>query len=99
MESYATKTIKGISSILKPRFKILAYHSVGTTNNDPYDVTTEDFEKQMCFLVKQGYNVIKLEDAYRDMQNQCIIDKTIVITFDDGAEKLEKFAFPVLKNL
>jgi len=103
MENLGTKTIEqvaeGILSTLKSRFKILAYHSVGNASHDTYEVSTDNFEKQMRFLVKNDYSVIPLEDAYRNMLNQKIHERTIVITFDDGIAKLKKFAFPILKDL
>ncbi|MCP4367436.1 MAG: polysaccharide deacetylase family protein [Deltaproteobacteria bacterium] len=98
MKSLGVKIVGGILDTLKPKFKILAYHSVGLSNFDPFEVAPETFEQQMGFLAETGYHVICLEEVYRNMLDQMIPDKTIVITFDDGLETLEKFAFPVLRR-
>ena len=93
------RAVKGVLSIFVPRFKILAYHSVNPVSRDPFEVTTTAFENQMNFLAKTDYHVISLEQAFRNMTNGRIHNKTLVITFDDGFHTLQRFAFPILKRL
>lgn len=93
------RVVKGVLSIFVPRFKILAYHSVNPVSRDPFEVTTTAFKNQMNFLAKTDYHVISLEQAFRNMTNGRIHNKTLVITFDDGFHTLQRFAFPILKRL
>jgi len=84
---------------------ILMYHSISESrskNVHPYyeqHTTPEMFEKQMCFLHENNYNVISLENIYNvastDRDNN---SKYVVITFDDGYKDVLHSAFPVLKN-
>ncbi len=96
--NFTAKVFNGLFSLLQPRYKILAYHSVDQESHDPFEISADSFEKQILFLVSNKYNVISLEDAYRNMMDHTIQDKTVVITFDDGMTKLKKYAFPVLKH-
>jgi hypothetical protein len=77
------QVVEGILNIFKPRFKILAYHSVDNVSHDTYEVRADNFQRHMRFLATNEYNVIPLEDAYKNILNQKIHDRTIVITFRD----------------
>ena len=90
--------IKGFISCFRPRFKILAYHSINCVSRDPFEVKAEVFEEQIGLLAEKSYNVIGLEEAMRIMAKGIIRYKTVVITFDDGFASLSDFAFPILKN-
>ncbi len=92
------RLIRGFISCFRPRFKILAYHSLNHVSRDPYEVKAEVFEEQIGFLAEERYKVVGLEEAVRIMAKGIIRDKTVVITFDDGFASLSDFAFPVLKN-
>jgi len=76
----------------------MSYHSISTQSRDPFELTVSAFEKQMHFLEKEGYHVISLENAFRNMLAGTIRNKTVVITFDDGFQGLWRFAFPILKK-
>jgi len=92
------RVLRGVLSCFRPRFKILAYHSVADVSHDPFEVEAEEFEKQMSLLSHAGCHVIELEQAILMIEKGAIQDKTVAITFDDGSTSLRRFAFPVLKK-
>jgi len=77
---------------------ILMYHSVDN-NEEYFNVTPEEFKKQMVFLKEHNYNVIKLSDLTGLFEQKKIKSNTVVITFDDGYQDNFLNAFPILKEL
>lgn len=75
---------------------ILMYHQLGDGPNTLY-VRDSEFYEQMNYLKEHKFRVISLSEAVRKMQNREPLDKTVVITFDDGYETFFSKAFPVLK--
>lgn len=98
MNSTITKALKGITSLLKPRFKIITYHGVPKSNPEDYEISLENFTNQMAYLSDEGYNVIPLHQAFLRLYNGTIGSKTVVITFDDGHESIWDNAIPILKQ-
>jgi len=98
MSCVVDQTIEGMMSLIKPRFKVLAYHAVRDVGLSRYDVFPDAFEKQMNYLASHNYNVVSLKEACERMSNNTIQAKSVVLTFDDGFKILEKFAFPILKR-
>ncbi len=81
-----------------PWINIILYHRVVPKTVGAYDVTVEDFEKQMEYL-KESYDVISLSDAVDCIrQVKPLKNKSVVITFDDGDVSIYNNAFPVLKK-
>jgi len=79
---------------------IIMYHSID--KNDAISrlsVSPESFKRQMYFLKRHNYNVIRLEDMPELVQKNHFPPKTISITFDDGYENNYTHAYPVLKEL
>ena len=81
------------------RIPILCYHSVSDCINYEADsISISDFEYHIKFL-KENYNVISLEKAFKFIENQKIdIENPVVITFDDGYIDNYHSAFPILKK-
>ena len=92
----ANRYIKGFISFVKPRFKILTYHSVSSLSSDPFEITANTFLRQMQYLAAGGYNVISLGNALALMNRKQVLPKTVVITFDDGFKDIYEYAFPIL---
>ena len=79
---------------------VIMYHSVDDRAQvSKLSVSPESFERQIRFLKKHDYNVVKLEELPGLMQSGKIPHKTIAITFDDGYENNYRYAFRVLKEL
>jgi peptidoglycan/xylan/chitin deacetylase (PgdA/CDA1 family) len=89
----------GTASLFKSRFKILGYHDVDDHEEDIFTLPVQNFKDQMYYLKGQGYQVIPLEKAYRQIITRSIDNNSIVLTFDDGAESLQKNVFPILREL
>ena len=77
---------------------VLMYHSIGR-NNVFSTVSPENFEKQLCFLKKNNFNVITLSDFWRFLdKEEPLPKKTIILTFDDGYYDNFSYGWPILKR-
>ncbi len=77
---------------------ILMYHEVGHADS-PWCITPEQFEAQMKFLHEQGYATISLAELQeKTNQNQPLLQKSVVLTFDDGRKGIHAHAWPVLQK-
>lgn len=92
------RVLDGCLGLLSRRFKILAWHSVAPQSRDLYEVSAEMFQRQLQLLNEEGYSVISLESAWDGLRAGQILDKTVVITFDDGFRGLQEHAFPLLEQ-
>lgn len=79
---------------------VLVYHFIGEdVPGNKLIVTEEDFEKQMAFLKRFGYQVISLDELYRVKRGQRPPNpRMVAITFDDGDQSFYHRAYPVLKK-
>lgn len=98
MESFVNKLAKGIQSTYHQRLKILAYHGVVKNTPDLYEVRADIFSDQMLILKDEGYHVLHLRQAVKNLYNGQIAGKTVVITFDDAHESILENAVPVLQK-
>jgi len=77
---------------------ILLYHSVGENSELP-TIKPDDFEKQLKYLSKNKFNVIKLTELGELIINhKRIPPKTVCLTFDDGYRDNFLKVFPALKK-
>jgi peptidoglycan/xylan/chitin deacetylase (PgdA/CDA1 family) len=75
---------------------ILLYHHVAPDR----DITPAGFEKQLRFLLDQGYRNVSLSDLVRSVRQQSPIEgPAFAVTFDDGYLDNWTYAFPVLRKL
>ena len=79
---------------------IIMYHRIdeGATLSK-LSVSPESFKRQMGFLERHNYNVVRLEELPDLIKRGALPYKTIAITFDDGYENNYIEAYPVLKEL
>jgi peptidoglycan/xylan/chitin deacetylase (PgdA/CDA1 family) len=85
---------------LSPRYvvPILMYHRFGYEKSTLF-VTPGNFDRQMSYLKKNGYNVISLDELVRGIKaKRKFKHNTVVITMDDGYEDNYTYAYPVLKK-
>jgi len=62
-------------------------------------VTPSDFETQLLFLEKEGYQAISLRDlALYLTQGAPLPERPVLLTFDDGYRDNYTYAFPLLKR-
>ena len=78
---------------------ILTYHKFCTGENpDAYTINIRLFEKQMSYLIDNGYKVISIAELLKCIENNFFPEKPVVITIDDGFKSVYNLAFPVLKK-
>ena len=70
---------------------ILMYHSISKDKSN-LSISPKNFEKQINFLHKLGYKTINFDDIGKKIQ------KSIIITFDDGYKDNLINALPILKK-
>ena len=72
------------------------YHSISERNSDRLTVTPKRFAAEMQFLVENECRVISLQEACRHLSSGASLERTIVLTFDDGLRDFRTNAAPVL---
>lgn len=84
---------------------ILMYHSVAEEDESavrPYyriAITPSQFLRQMMWLDEQGYRTTSLGSAVELLRaGGGAVEKTVVITFDDGYRNFRQHAFPALER-
>jgi biofilm PGA synthesis lipoprotein PgaB len=76
---------------------ILTYHDIGHTT-DRYAVPPENFAYQMRLLHDAGWTTMTQNDLANWMQGAVLPPRTAMITFDDGATGVWKYAEPILRR-
>lgn len=79
---------------------VIMYHSIDRNDKiTKLSVSPENFERQMAFLKKHGYNVVTLDEMAGYIKSgKRPPNKTLAITFDDGFYNNYEYAYPVLKK-
>ncbi|MFA5215010.1 poly-beta-1,6-N-acetyl-D-glucosamine N-deacetylase PgaB [Sulfuricurvum sp.] len=83
-------------------FTILSYHEIADkseTLDSTYAVTPSNFDRQIHWLMDNGYHFIGIDDilAYRKA-GKPLPTNAVLITFDDGYESVYTNAYPILKK-
>jgi len=78
---------------------VLMYHHVAPHPGDTVTVTPQVFEGQMRYLAEKGYRTLKLSElmAYISGDLQ-LLERAVVVTFDDGWLDNYLYALPVLRK-
>ena len=75
---------------------ILSYHRFGN-NRGRLSVSRAQFEEQMSYLKRNGYQVVALRDAAAFFRGERSLPrKSVVLTIDDGYQSAYRIAYPVL---
>ncbi len=78
---------------------ILEYHDVNFVLGNPYTMSPAQFNEEMSFLKKHGFQTISLDDVYNAIYlGQVLPKRPIVLTFDDGYTSSFTSATPILKK-
>jgi peptidoglycan/xylan/chitin deacetylase (PgdA/CDA1 family) len=76
---------------------ILTYHKISRAAVAGWNVSPENFAKQMDFLRSGGYTVSGLNDYLnKRTYGHVFRQPTVILTFDDGYENIFRNAYPVL---
>lgn len=93
--------VKNLSSkIYHINFGILMYHHINYKAKR-LSVKPEILDAQIKYLLDQGYQFIRLSDAFKTFavtSSTRPYEKTLVLTFDDGYRDFYLNAYPVLKK-
>lgn len=79
---------------------VLCYHQFSQKKSSTrISVPAETFERQMSYLVENGYKVITLNELYDFISyNRRPPKKSVVITIDDGWKTVKTIAAPIMKK-
>ncbi len=84
------------------RIPVLTYHHVAPVPNNSgrdYFVSPEIFEEQLAYLSEKGYQTLTPQEFYDILASgKNPIQKSVLLTFDDGNFDNYKYAFPLLKK-
>ncbi|MGO4106271.1 polysaccharide deacetylase family protein [Paenibacillus sp. YAF4_2] len=94
-----TKPVKMDSRVSPLSIPILMYHSIGINSQSTLFVPPRVFQEQMEYLKMSGYNTITFKDLKSWKKGEAILDKPILITFDDGYLDNFTIGYPILKRL
>jgi outer membrane protein OmpA-like peptidoglycan-associated protein/poly-gamma-glutamate capsule biosynthesis protein CapA/YwtB (metallophosphatase superfamily)/peptidoglycan/xylan/chitin deacetylase (PgdA/CDA1 family) len=74
---------------------VLCYHRFD--ENKPYSISSDNFERQIQFMLSNGYNIVSPAELVEYMKKKSIPNKTVLITIDDGWRSTMR-AYQVLKK-
>lgn len=90
--------INGISIVMYHALENELFDSCYVSKGDRiYVLLAEIFKEQMQYLFSEGYKAYLLTELINN--NKQILDKKIIITFDDGHKSNFEIAFPILRKL
>lgn len=101
--SFSHHFFKSETTSTKPvvRLPIIMYHQILKDKKTwgTYVISPEDFEKDLIYLIENGYTTIDIQDlidfAYNDKE---LPEKPIMITFDDGYLTSKVYILPILEK-
>jgi len=78
---------------------VLMYHSILEQSDKKYIISTENFEKDLIYLVENGYSSVTCKDLIKYTDGtDTLPEKPVMITFDDGMLNNMTFALPLLEK-
>ena len=78
---------------------VLNYHQINDVDENMLTVSTAEFETQMAWLEKNGYQTITVSELLDALEGKgSLPERPVLITFDDGYIDNYQCAFPILKK-
>ena len=79
---------------------VIMYHGIveNNKNRNTYVITPAELEKDIQYLINNGYEILTCEDLLSGTKGKKRLNKTAVLTFDDGFYGNYKFAVPLFKK-
>jgi peptidoglycan/xylan/chitin deacetylase (PgdA/CDA1 family) len=74
------------------------YHRFGDPRYPTTNVSVKDFDAHLAYLVKNNFRVVTFSEAISYLQSEQPVQKTAVITIDDGYQSFFKNGLPLLKK-
>jgi len=76
---------------------VLMYHHVSPSPG-AITATPEHFEDQLAWLARRGYRSLTADEFAGHLEGRPVLDKSVLITFDDGYLDNWVYAYPLLKK-
>jgi peptidoglycan/xylan/chitin deacetylase (PgdA/CDA1 family) len=77
----------------------LCYHQILPKATGLFELSTEDFRKQLSLLKVRGYQSLNSQQLLDILTGKTQpIGKSVVITFDDGYKSVYEHAFPIMRE-
>ena len=90
------------SSWRRRRLMVLCYHGISMADEHEWDpglyMAPNTFRARLEFLRNHGYNVLSLDDAMCRLNEGTLPQRSVAITFDDGAHDFAARAVPLLRE-
>jgi peptidoglycan/xylan/chitin deacetylase (PgdA/CDA1 family) len=83
------------------KLPVAMYHHLleDPTRWNDYVISPKQFEEDLQFIQKQGYETVSAKQILDFVQNNTPLpEKPILITFDDGFQGVYEYAYPLLKK-
>jgi len=78
---------------------VLNYHQINNEDHNALTLSASEFEAQMNYLYREGYNTISPDQLADYLQNgQNLPPNPVLITFDDGYADNYRVAYPILQK-
>jgi peptidoglycan/xylan/chitin deacetylase (PgdA/CDA1 family) len=86
--------------VTRRRLRILCYHGISVGDQHCYEpllfMRLETFKRRVKVLMDQGWRIVSLDTAVRELREHRVVDNTLVVTIDDGWVSTFTEAAPVL---
>ena len=78
---------------------IIMYHVLSENPKNKWEITPQEFEDDLQYLIKNGYTTVFLQDLIDFVENGVALpERPIVLTFDDGRDSTMTKMLPLLQK-
>jgi peptidoglycan/xylan/chitin deacetylase (PgdA/CDA1 family) len=87
------------TSYARPDMVAFCYHQVEPVTNSKFSLSVEKFTAQLEYLHQRGYKSLDSDELLAALASDAKpVNKTVVITFDDGYRTVYDHAFPIMQR-
>lgn len=89
----------GLFCACSSQVPVLGYHWIHSKTGLPWDQAPDEFREHMSELQRLGYTTLTLGELCDHLDGKRELpERPVVITFDDGAQGVYDYAFPILRE-
>ncbi|MDR2182567.1 MAG: polysaccharide deacetylase family protein [Clostridiales bacterium] len=93
------ETLMGLSVGEVAEVPIIMYHALESTPDNRWEITAEEFESDLKYMVENGFTAVVMQDLIDFVhKGKKLPEKPIVISFDDGRMPTMDIILPMLQN-